>query len=127
MATSIRANTLLLVVAIIAAGHCSRLTAREPVRLIFDTDIGDDIDDVLALATIHALESRGECRLLAVTISKDYSWSAPFTDAVNTFYGRGDIPIGVVRDGKLKDDSRYARKLAEIRDAGILRYPHDLA
>lgn len=33
--------------------------------LIFDTDIGNDVDDVLALGVIHALESRGECQLLA--------------------------------------------------------------
>lgn len=28
---------------------------REPVRLIFDTDIGSDVDDAMALSTIHAL------------------------------------------------------------------------
>ncbi|MGE0610267.1 MAG: nucleoside hydrolase, partial [Pirellulales bacterium] len=35
---------------------------REPVRLIFDTDMGNDIDDALALGVIHALQSRGECQ-----------------------------------------------------------------
>jgi inosine-uridine nucleoside N-ribohydrolase len=81
--------------------------------LIFDTDIGDDIDDVLALALIHGLESRGECRLLAVTISKDYGLSAPFTDAVNTFYGRAGIPIGTVSDGHLPEESRYVRAILD--------------
>src|SRR5213079_580140 len=47
------------------------------VRLIFDTDMGNDIDDALALGVIHALESRGECRLLAVTLSKDNDFAAP--------------------------------------------------
>ncbi|MFM8892792.1 MAG: hypothetical protein ACKOTB_14455, partial [Planctomycetia bacterium] len=60
-----------------------------PVDIIFDTDIGNDIDDVLALGLIHALQSRGECRLLAVTITKDSPLAPPFTDAVNTFYDRG--------------------------------------
>lgn len=69
---------------------------REPVRLIFDTDICGDCDDVLALGMIHALQSRGQCRLLAVTVSVDNEKAAPFVDAINTFYGRGDIPIGVV-------------------------------
>ena len=96
------------------------------VPLIFDTDIGDDIDDVLALALLHALENRGECRLLAVTISKDYDLSAPFTDAINTFYGRGGIPIGVVRNGKLRDESRYAPPLLQVQDAGQIRYPRDI-
>src|SRR5262245_56167345 len=60
---------------------------KRPIPLIFDTDIGNDIDDALALGMIHALVSRGECKLLAVTITKDEPLSAPFVDAVNTFYG----------------------------------------
>ena len=95
----------------------------ESVRLIYDTDIGNDVDDVLALGMIHSLESRGLCRLLAVTITKDHSWSAPFTDAVNTFYGRGDIPIGVVRDGPTRQASTFT--LLARADSGS-RYPHDL-
>jgi len=38
-----------------------------PVAIIYDTDIGNDVDDALALGVIHALQSRGECELLAVT------------------------------------------------------------
>src|SRR5262245_19532256 len=81
--------------------------AAEPVPLIFDTDICGDCDDVLALGIIHALESRGSCRLLAVTISADHELAAPFVDAVNTFYGRPDIPIGVVGKGGVIEKSRY--------------------
>ena len=99
----------------------------EPVRLIFDTDMGNDIDDALALGVIHALQTRGECQLLAVTLSKDNAFSGPFVDLVNTFYGRGDIPVGVVRNGKTPDDSDYTRRPCEARDDGKLRYPHDLA
>ncbi|MCL4695072.1 MAG: nucleoside hydrolase [Candidatus Hydrogenedentes bacterium] len=96
-----------------------------PVPLIFDTDIGNDVDDALALGVIHALQSRGECELLAVTITKDHPLCAPFVDAVNTFYGRGDIPIGVVKEGPTPEDSKFL-PLAEQRDNGELRYPHDL-
>src|SRR3954469_14380501 len=81
--------------------------AKRPIPLIFDTDIGNDIDDALALGMIHALMSRGECRLLAVTVTKDESMSAPFVDVVNTFYGRGDIPVGVVNSGPTPDPSKY--------------------
>ena len=94
-----------------------------PVRLVYDTDIGNDVDDVLALGMIHSLESKGLCRLLSVTITKDHYLSAPFTDAVNTFYGRGEIPIGVVRDGPTKEASKFT-ELARA-DSGF-RYPHDL-
>ena len=102
-----------------------RTAEAEPVRLIFDTDICGDCDDVLALGMIHALQSRGLCRLLAVTISVDHELAAPFVDAVNTFYGRGDIPIGVVGKGGVVEKSEFL-SLVEEKDGGRFRYPHDL-
>jgi len=96
-----------------------------PVRLVFDTDIGNDIDDALALGVIHALQSRRECELLAVTITKDHELAAPFVDVINTFYGRGEIPIGVVRQGSTPDEGRF-NGLAEVLDDGEPRYPHRL-
>ncbi len=98
--------------------------AREPVRVIFDTDISGDVDDVLALAMLHTLADRGECELLAVTISKINPLTGPFTDAVNTFYGRGEIPIGVTRDAQRRE-SRYL-KLVNEKDEEEWRYPHDV-
>lgn len=79
--------------------------AAEPVPVVFDTDIGNDIDDALALATLHALASRGEARIAAVTITKDNRYAAPFVEAVNAFYGRPRIPVGAVRGGKTPEDS----------------------
>jgi inosine-uridine nucleoside N-ribohydrolase len=97
------------------------LMAVEPLPVIFDTDIGNDVDDVLALGMIHALQSRGACNLLAVTVSKDNELAGPFADAVNTFYGRPTIPVGVVRTGATRDEGKY---LGMVRDAS--RYPHAL-
>ena len=99
--------------------------AHRPVPIIFDTDMGNDVDDALALGVIHALESRGECKLLGVTLTKDERLSAPYVDLVNTFYGRKDISIGVVKDGPTKQESKFT-VLAEAKDNGKLRYPHDL-
>jgi len=100
-------------------------TKNKPIPVIFDTDIGNDCDDVLALGMIHGLQSRGECKLLAVTITKDHELAAPFTDAVNTFYGRGNIPIGVCRSGVTPDQGKY-NGLCKTEDQGKLRFPHDL-
>jgi inosine-uridine nucleoside N-ribohydrolase len=97
---------------------------QRPVLMIYDPDMGNDIDDALALGVIHALQSRGECRLLAVTVTKDNEFAAPFVDLVNTFYGRGDIPIGVVRNGKTPEDSPFLRVPAQAEDNGRQRYPH---
>jgi inosine-uridine nucleoside N-ribohydrolase len=96
-----------------------------PVKLIFDTDLGNDVDDALALGVIHALQDRGECELLAVTLTKDEPLSAPFVDAVNTYFGRPDIPIGVVKDGPTKQPSKYTGIVETLAD-GALKYPHDL-
>lgn len=98
-----------------------------PVRLIFDTDMGNDIDDLLALGMIHALQSRGACELLAVTVTKDHELAGPLIDAVNHFYGRGDIPIGVVKGGATRDEGRFVGVARSTNDDGSLRYPHDLA
>ena len=91
--------------------------AAPPVRVIFDTDIGNDIDDALAFAMLHAFESRGEAKLLAVTITKDNRYAPVYADLVNHFYGRPRIPIGVVKGGKTPEDSAYLRVPAERRSA----------
>ncbi|MEN6308614.1 MAG: nucleoside hydrolase [Anaerohalosphaeraceae bacterium] len=98
-----------------------------PVPIIFDTDMGNDIDDALALGLIHALQTRGECRLLAVTLSKDNTWAGPFVDMVNTFYGRGEIPVGVVRGGVTPEDGSYLRQTLETKNPnGQAAFAYDL-
>src|SRR5947209_3177531 len=92
------------------------LFAADPVPLIFDTDIGNDVDDALALAIIHSLESRAETKLLAVTITKENRFAAPYIDVVNTFYGRPNIPVGLVRNGKTPEDSAMIRVPVERKD-----------
>lgn len=94
---------------------CALAAAAEPVRIIFDTDMGNDVDDALALALLHACESRGEARILAVTITKDNRWAATFVDLLDTFYGRSGIPIGIVQNGKTPEDGNYTRKVAGKR------------
>jgi inosine-uridine nucleoside N-ribohydrolase len=102
------------------------LAHAQPVKLIFDTDMGNDVDDVMALCMIHNLQKRGAVELLAVTITKDHNDAAAFTDAVNTFFGRGDTPIGVVKGGVTPEPGKF-NKLAKEKNAdGSLRYPHDL-
>ena len=107
--------------------HCCGATFAQSsaTPLIFDTDIGNDCDDVLAMGVMHALQSRGHCRLIAVTITKDHEQCAALTDAINTFYGRGDVPIGVCRSGITPQQSRFTGLVADV-DNGIDRYPHDL-
>jgi len=93
-------------------------TDTKPVKIIFDTDIGNDCDDVMALAVIHALQNRGACELLAVTLTNPDPFAGRFVDALNTFYGRPNIPIGVNPASPVVEKiSRYLKAAAN--------YPHD--
>jgi len=106
---------------LIALLGCSLARAASPVPFIFDTDIGNDVDDALALAMIHRLESLGELKLLAVTVTKDCHFAAPYIDAVDTFYGRPKIPIGALpQTGKGKDTPMIQGPV----ESGF--YPHKL-
>jgi inosine-uridine nucleoside N-ribohydrolase len=64
---------------------------------------------------LHAFETRGESHLLAVTISKDNRYAAPFVSLFNAYYGRPDIPIGVVRNGKTPDDGAFLRQVGSMK------------
>ena len=49
---------------------------RQPVRLIFDTDMMGDVDDVGTVAVLHALADQGEVRILAMGLSGKNPWSS---------------------------------------------------
>jgi inosine-uridine nucleoside N-ribohydrolase len=84
-----------------------------PPVIILDTDMGNDIDDALALVMVHELQRMGECSLAGITISKENPWAAAFTRLVNARCGNPDIPIGVVRNGATPEDGPFIRKIAE--------------
>jgi purine nucleosidase len=111
-------STLLTVPLLAGALILSAQPPRPSVPVIFDTDIGNDVDDCLALAILHSFASRGEVRLAAVTITKDNPWAARLASAIDTFYGRANVPVGVVHDGQTKDDGYLKKAL----DAG--HYPY---
>jgi inosine-uridine nucleoside N-ribohydrolase len=96
-----------------------------PVKIIFDTDIGNDVDDVLALALLHALQTRGDCEILTVTVTKPSELAGPFVDVLDTFYGRPGIPIGCIKPSPAEPAGKFL-PLADAKDGGRLRYPHTL-
>ncbi|MGO9968974.1 MAG: nucleoside hydrolase [Bryobacteraceae bacterium] len=88
--------------------------AARPV--IFDTDMGNDIDDALALAMLHALSDRGECQLIGVTLTNGHPAAVPYIRMVNRFYGRGDLPVGAAIK-QLKDGAQDGYMTAALRGA----------
>ena len=99
---------------LLTAAMAAPAAAATPLHVIFDTDMGNDVDDALALAMLHAFISRGEVKLLAVTVSKDNPWAAAYVRLVNEYYGRGTIPVGIVHDGKTPEDGLYVRQVCEL-------------
>ena len=86
----------------------------EPLNVLFDTDIDGDNDDVAAAAILHALADAGRVRILAMGVVSRCPDSPACLDAINTYYGRGDIPIGVYKGSTLAEvGSPYARAVAE--------------
>ncbi|MFY9152247.1 MAG: nucleoside hydrolase [Prolixibacteraceae bacterium] len=73
----------------------SGINASEPVKIIFDTDMGPDFDDVGAITILHALATNGECEILATMASDGYPFIGPTLEVFNRYFQKPDIPIGV--------------------------------
>lgn len=80
---------------------CSGAVSEEtPVKVIFDTDMGNDIDDALALDMLYKYADEGRITLLGITSNKEeHPASVEYIDILNTFYGYPDIPVGRIREG----------------------------
>lgn len=91
----------------------------EPKKIIYETDMCADVDDAGGLAILHAMANNGEAEILAVCFNEVHTDGVAAIDAMNTWYGRGDIPVGIYR-GNLSnpDGSGYLSYVAD--------FPHDL-
>lgn len=69
-------------------------TITDPVKIIFDSDMGPDYDDVGALTMLHAFADSGKAEILATMASNKYALVAPCLNVINTYYGRAGIPVG---------------------------------
>lgn len=73
----------------------SGISAKEPVKIIFDSDMGPDFDDVGAITILHALAAKGECEILATVASDGYQYIGPTFEVFNTYFKKPNIPVGV--------------------------------
>lgn len=89
------------------------------INLIMETDIGNDIDDALAMDMLYKYLDAGKINLLAVNINKEGTAPAEYVDILNTWYGYPDIPIGIVRNGaECENDAvNYAKAIVEMKDS----------
>jgi inosine-uridine nucleoside N-ribohydrolase len=91
------------------------------VKIIFDTDLGPDYDDVGALAFLHAMADSGKVEILATVASNKHELVAPSISVINTYFGRPDIEIGVPKSEgvNLGSSQHWA-------DSIVAKYPHKI-
>src|ERR1043165_9433566 len=99
-----------------------------PVGIIFDCDMGNQIDDALAMGLLFGLDGKNECRLVATTISKPNLKSAELSEVIGRFYG-GEVstafnasgrtlPVGLATTGKDTKDTPMMALLAKQTPEG---------
>jgi inosine-uridine nucleoside N-ribohydrolase len=91
------------------------------IPVIFDTDIAGDYDDVGAMALLHTFADKGEAKILATISCNAFETTAPTISVLNTYFGRPNIPIGIVKNDKPNKDC--AQQWAQ---AIIAKYPHNI-
>jgi inosine-uridine nucleoside N-ribohydrolase len=97
-----------------------------PVKIIYETDMESDVDDAATLAMLHILADAGECEILAVMHNTSDDYGVGVIDAINTYYGRGDLPIGAYKSDDAPSSQfggamHYAKSIA-LDD----RFPKDV-
>lgn len=103
---------------------CKNLTGKkgsEPVKIIFDTDMGPDYDDVGALAFLHAMADSGKAEILATLSSNLHELAAPSIEVINAYFGRGGLPIGAPKTAGVNMGSAQ-----HWADSIVARYPHKI-
>jgi inosine-uridine nucleoside N-ribohydrolase len=104
---------------------CSNHTQKKtglPVKIIFDTDLGPDYDDVGALAFLHAMADSGKAEILATISSNKNELVAPSIEVINNYFDRPDLPIGAPKGegANLGSSQHWA-------DSIVAKYPHSLS
>ena len=96
-------------------------------KVILDTDLDSDVDDVGALAMIHTLADHDLVHLLGVVVTSNDRWAPVCADAINQYFGRPDVPIGVQKGIDLRLFSKYTKNIAKEfpRDLSSYREAHN--
>jgi inosine-uridine nucleoside N-ribohydrolase len=90
---------------------------RTPIRIIFETDMGNDVDDALALDMLYKYMDEGRINLLAINSNKNSGYSAAYIQLMNNWYGYPKIPVGKIVNGANSQDNThdYVRAVCEYR------------
>ena len=110
---------------------------KPPLGVLFDCDMGNRIDDALALAILYGLDGKGEARMVSISVSKSNLKAAALAESIGRFYagavtgafaaiGR-TLPIGMNDDGKMAGETPMLTvPLAKRTPAGKPVYEHGI-
>lgn len=93
--------------AMLVLACCAPKVQTQPQVVIFDTDMGNDIDDALALQMLFNYDKAGLIDLKAVSISKCNPHAIEFVDGVCRFNGYEDMPLAYCYNGPNPEDNTY--------------------
>ncbi len=97
--------------AAVLATLCSCTPQQVPIQIIFDTDLGNDVDDAIAMDMLYKYADEGKIEILAEGISKDGVPAAEYLDLLNNWYGYAEVPMGIILNGS--DPETQARCYTE--------------
>ncbi len=109
------------------SAFCAISLFAAPQKVIYDTDMGNDVDDALALAMLYDYCAAKKADVSAILINKDNVYAPIFTNLLNTYYGF-NFPIGVVsKSGVTPHNGKYISKISDmLADDGSYVYPRSL-
>jgi len=82
-------------------------------RVIFDTDMCTDCDDVGAHGILHALADNGEVEILCCASSYPDYYVPGVIDVINTYYARPDLRVGTWKAPEYRRSERYPKHMSE--------------
>lgn len=88
------------------------------INIIFETDMGNDVDDALALDMLYKYNKQRRINLMAVMLNKEGEFPPKYIDLLNTWYGQKRIPIGVSSRGdqSIVAGANYTQVICEKLD-----------
>lgn len=93
-----------------------------PVTVIFDTDLGNDIDDLLAYQMLINYEKCGKIKLAGTAVSKDNPLALEAACRYYGCFGSGNPRFGTVIDGPNRDAGNYLLPVIEALNYTAVSY-----
>jgi inosine-uridine nucleoside N-ribohydrolase len=112
---------LFLIILAYSCGSPKADEATQIPRILFDTDLGPDYDDVGALAILNAMADSGKAEILATVSSNKYELVVPCIEIINTYFGRPGL-----RTGSPKSAGANMSAFQHWPDSLVKKYPHSI-